>query len=92
MSDLNNVKAMLQSAREGVITVVFDKINDGGRRVMECTLNTELSNHNVPEVLEQRSDNEHIVVWCIDKNAWRSFRVDTLVEWYVGSPVKGETV
>ena len=79
------INGFVDAAKQGVVTVVFDKINDGGRRVMPCTLNTELSNHNVPEILEQREkESEHLVVWCLDKEAWRSFRVDTLVEWYVG--------
>ena len=82
----NNVKRLIEAARDGVITVIFDKINDGGRRIMPCTLNAELSNHNVPEILEQRDESDNIVVWCIDKQAWRSFRVDTLVDWYVGNP------
>ena len=82
----NNVKRLIEAARDGVITVIFDKINEGGRRVMPCTLNSELSNHNVPEILEQRDESDNIVVWCIDKQAWRSFRVDTLVDWYVGNP------
>ena len=81
------IDGFIKAAREGLVTVVFDKINDGGRRVMPCTLNPKLSNHNVPEILEQREkESEHLVVWCLDKEAWRSFRVDTLVEWYKGQP------
>lgn len=80
------VKGLTDALRNGVVTVVFDKINDGGRRVMPCTLNSVLSEHNVPEVLEQREDNDHLVVWSIDKKAWRSFRSNTLVEWFEGTP------
>ena len=83
-----DVKELLAAAKEGLITVVFDKINDGGRRVMECTLNPDLSNHNVPEIIEQKDDNDHLVVWCTDKEGWRSFRVETLVEWWVGDKTK----
>lgn len=78
------INGFVDAAKQGVVTVVFDKINDGGRRVMPCTLNTELSNHNVPEILEQQETGDNLVVWSIDKQAWRSFRVNTLVEWYVG--------
>lgn len=83
----NTVKGLTKALREGVVTVVFDKINDGGRRVMPCTLNSVLSNHNVPEIIEQREDSDHLVVWCLDKEGWRSFRASTLVEWYVGDDV-----
>jgi hypothetical protein len=81
------IDGFVDTAKKSVVTVVFDKINDGGRRIMPCTLNSELSNHNVPEVLEQREkESDHLVVWAVDKEAWRSFRIDTLVEWYEGQP------
>ncbi len=80
------INGFINAAKEGIVTIEFDKINDGGRRVMPCTLNTVLSNHNVPEILDQREDSDHLVVWCIDKEAWRSFRVSTLVKWYEGPP------
>lgn len=77
------IKGFIDAAKKGVVTVEFTKIDTGELRVMPCTLNPELSNHNVPEILEQREDNEHIVVWSLDKNAWRSFRVETVIDWYV---------
>lgn len=80
------IKGFIDAAKKGVVTVEFNKIDTGELRVMPCTLNTELSNRNVQEVLEQREDNEHLVVWCIDKDAWRSFRVETVVRWYEGYP------
>jgi len=78
------IKGLTTALKEGVVTVVFDKINEGGRRVMPCTLNVELSKHNVPEILEQREESANLVVWCLDKEGWRSFRADTLVEWFKG--------
>lgn len=80
------INGFMAAAKKGVVTVEFNKIDTGELRVMPCTLNTELSNHNVQEILEQREENEHIAVWCLDKDAWRSFRVDTLVRWYEGYP------
>lgn len=81
------IKGFVEAAKKGVVTVEFNKINDGGLRIMPCTLNTELSDHNVPEVLEQReNESSHLVVWCLDKTAWRSFRVDTVIKWYEGYP------
>lgn len=82
----NSIKGFTEAAKKGVVTVEFTKIDTGDLRVMPCTLNTELSNHNVPEILEQREDNEHLVVWAMDKSAWRSFRVNTLIKWYEGYP------
>ena len=79
-----NIKGFTKAARKGVVTVEFTKIDSGEIRVMPCTLNAELSHHNVPEIIEQREDNDHLVVWALDKEAWRSFRVSTLVQWYEG--------
>jgi len=80
------MKGFTDAAREGMVTVEFTKIDTGELRVMPCTLNVELSGHNVPEILEQREDNDHIVVWCLDKEGWRSFRRETVITWYKGAP------
>jgi hypothetical protein len=80
------MNGFVKAARDGVVTVEFKKIDTGELRVMPCTLNRELSNHNVPEILEQKENNDHLVVWALDKNAWRSFRVETVVKWYEGYP------
>lgn len=74
------------AARKGVVTVEFTKIGTGERRVMPCTLNRELSENNVPEELEQHAASEHYAVWALDKSAWRSFRVNTVTNWYEGYP------
>ena len=79
-------KGFTKAAQAGVVTVEFTKIGTGELRVMPCTLNVELSGHNVPEILEQREDNDHLVVWCLDKEAWRSFRTETVIKWYEGYP------
>jgi len=75
-----------KAAVNGPVTVEFNKIDTGELRVMPCTLNRELSENNVPEVLEQRENNDHFVVWSLDKKAWRSFRTSTVVRWYEGYP------
>ena len=81
-----SIKGFTKAALDGVVTVEFNKIDTGELRIMPCTLNRELSGNNVPEVLEQREEGDHLVVWCLDKDAWRSFRVETLVKWYEGYP------
>lgn len=86
MKSYSKIDGFIKAAQEGIVTVEFNKINNGGLRVMPCTLNVELSGHNVPEILEQREDSDHLVVWCLDKEGWRSFRSETLVKWYRGSP------
>lgn len=82
----NSIEGFIEAAKKGVVTVEFNKIDTGELRVMPCTLNTTLSDHNVQEILEQREESDHLVVWAIDKDAWRSFRVSTLIRWYEGYP------
>jgi hypothetical protein len=81
------VKGFIEKARKGVVTVEFRKIDTGELRVMPCTLNRVISGEKVPEVFEQREDNDYIVVWCLDKEDWRSFRVNTVEKWYEGYPI-----
>jgi hypothetical protein len=76
----------LEAAKKGVVTVEFNKIDTGELRVMPCTLNTEISNGKVQDVVEQKSDNDHFAVWSLDKEAWRSFRTSTVIRWYNGYP------
>ncbi len=81
-----DMKGFTKAAQAGIVTVEFTKIDTGELRVMPCTLNPELSGHNVPEILEQREESDHLVVWCLDKEGWRSFRTETVITWYEGSP------
>lgn len=89
MSEHTTIAGFVDAAKKGVVTVEFTKIDTGELRVMPCTLNSELSNHNVPEILEQKEESDHLVVWSMDKDAWRSFRVNTMIKWYEGSPTNG---
>lgn len=64
---------------KNVATVTFTK-NDGTSRDMICTLREDM----LPVVTEQaektprKSNPDVLPVWDIEKNAWRSFRVDTV--------------
>jgi acylphosphatase len=82
-----DMTGFVRAAQDGAVTVVFKKIYDGEIRTMPCTLNRELSKGNVPELIEQKDASDNIAVWALDKDAWRSFRVDTVLEWYKGYPV-----
>jgi hypothetical protein len=86
MNEHTTIAGFVTAAKLGVVTVEFTKIDTGELRIMPCTLNSELSNHNVPEILEQQESSDHLVVWSLDKDSWRSFRVNTLVKWYEGYP------
>lgn len=79
-----DVQKFLESAREGIVTVEFTKIDTGELRVMPCTLKAEMLPSNL-EIKSQKTSNDHLVVWAMDKEAWRSFRVNTVVRWYKGT-------
>ena len=69
--------------RKQDVTVTFTK-KDGSQRVMRCTLRPEA----LPEMItestrtstERRESDSTIAVWDLDLGAWRSFRLDSLVE------------
>jgi hypothetical protein len=69
---------LLEALNNHECTVTFTKVN-GETRVMPCTLKEDI----VPKVEHKgtKKPNESVVsVWCTDKNEWRSFRVDNVVD------------
>lgn len=84
---MKNPDKFLKAAQAGIVTVIFEKINNGGTRIMECTLSPDLIPTETKIIsLNQHADNDHIAVWAFDRNAFRSFRVNTVTEWYEGKP------
>lgn len=70
--------------KDTVVTVNFKK-KDNTKRKMICTLNEEY----LPEVQEIDSDTpkrtktespEAIAVWDLEKQSWRSFRIDSIID------------
>ena len=60
--------------------VIFNKI-DGTQRIMVCTLQqSQLPDQiDVEEYISERRANEEVLaVWDLEKNAWRSFRIDKI--------------
>jgi hypothetical protein len=82
----NNEKAnLLEALQKGQVTVTFTKIDTGEIRVMPCTLNKALLEANgiTNKVNYSSASMEAYPVWALDKNAWRSFRLDTVEGWEV---------
>lgn len=72
---------IINTLRSDVVEVTFNKV-DGERRVMPCTLKAEFIPDFTEEkvAVEKRSANETVVrAYAIDKQAWRSFKVENLV-------------
>lgn len=80
-----NTEEFLNYIKENVATVEFRKIGTDELRVMPCTLNPDVMGTSTTEV-NQQAENEHLVVWSVDKDNWRSFRVETVERWYAGYP------
>ena len=73
-----NRDEILTALKKGITTVVFTKV-DGSQRTMNCTLNSRY----LPEQKEtdgKGKSGASISVWDTDKNAWRSFRVDSVLK------------
>jgi hypothetical protein len=83
-TDIANRKKMLKSfLSHNKVQVTFTKVN-GDTRIMNCTLNEDL----IPVKLDKsvyepknKADNPNtIAVYDLDKNAWRSFRIENIIE------------
>lgn len=78
-----NRNAMLADLSENICNVTFEKI-DGTVRDMRCTLIpsyilTEQTKTHVP----RKQNDEVLAVWDLDKNSWRSFRLDSVINYNV---------
>lgn len=83
--DTSERSNLLNALKRGEVSVVFRKIDTDEIRVMPCTLNsTLLEANNVKCGVETiNPESEHFAVWALDKDAWRSFRLSTVVSWEV---------
>jgi WYL_2, Sm-like SH3 beta-barrel fold len=75
----DEIKSLLES---GVCEVTFTKL-DGTQRVMPCTLKQDV----IPAATKadaasqkrvRELNNQVLIAWATDKNAWRSFRVESV--------------
>lgn len=66
--------------QNGELDVKFVK-KDGTDRSMRCTLKEDLLPKKVSDVLpEPKTPNPDVLkVWDLEKNAWRSFRFDSII-------------
>jgi hypothetical protein len=80
-SELQDRTSLLADLHTNVVTVTFTK-KDGSERVMRCTLQDEfLPAQDVKDIKEGKVRNkteEVVAVWDLEKEAWRSFRLDSI--------------
>lgn len=73
---------LLEKLRDRVCEVTFTKVN-GEVRTMPCTLRKDLVpayERKTPVKEATEKESATLSVWCIDKQAWRSFRVDSVTD------------
>ena len=63
-----NDKEILKALYEGVVTIVFEKIDTKEIRTMPCTLNNEISNQSLK--IKRYASNDTIVCYGLDVKAW----------------------
>lgn len=78
------MKPLVDSLYKGIVTVVFEKIDTGEIRTMPCTLNKEI--HKQSMEIKGYSSPDTVIMYALDKQAWRDVRINTIVEWYEGMP------
>lgn len=72
---------LTDALHKGEVIVEFKKVN-GELRSMPCTLRSDLLPP-APKLVEPAPARKHsdatVSVWCTDKQAWRSFRIDSVI-------------
>ena len=77
-------KKIVDALKKGVVTVVFEKLDTGETRIMPCTLNNDISETEM--IIKEYSSPDTLIMWALDKKAWRDVRVNTIIDWYEGYP------
>ena len=80
-----NTIAIVDALKKGVVTVVFEKLDTGELRTMPCTLNQEIHKQSI-DIKKYDPNSDVIIMYALDKKAWRDVRVNTIREWYNGYP------
>lgn len=83
--NITEKKNLLDALKRTTVQVTFKKIDSDEIRVMPCTLNKDIlekveANGSVTNI---NLESDHFAVWSLDKDAWRSFRLNTVVSWEV---------
>ena len=78
------MKDLIDALRKDIVTVVFEKIDTGEIRIMPCTLNNDI--HKQKITIGNYTSPDVILMYALDKQAWRDVRINTIKEWYIGMP------
>ena len=80
---------LVEGLKNNLMTVKFVKLN-GDERTIDCTLHESILPEKpisgYPNTIKKKENQDVLSVWDIDKDGWRSFRLDSIKEFKV---VKG---
>jgi len=85
MTQQTSVDSIRSTLKSNICKVVFTKKN-GDLREMMCTLRDDIVVPHEKTTDRVKEVNEEVLaVWDCEKNAWRSFRVDSIIDVFVHS-------
>lgn len=84
---MTNKKDLKKLLSEHIVKVTFNK-KDGTERVMSCTLHKDyLPAVEQKENKKTKKENDNVLpVWDLDKQAFRSFRIESLKDYKILEP------
>lgn len=77
----NHKETLRNMLKDQILNVTFVK-KDGTERTMKCTLKADLlpAQTDLEEAVQKKKPSEEsIAVWDLEKEAWRSFRFDSII-------------
>lgn len=75
--DIMTREEIVEILKENTVTVSFTKV-DGTVRDMRCTLQEQFLPEKTSEGSGRKPNDSVVAVWDLDKESWRSFRVDSV--------------
>lgn len=82
-----DIKSLKTTLKESVVNIRFTKV-DGTERKMQCTLKEselpKVEKTNEPK-REKKPNEEVLAVWDLEKKAFRSFRLDSVIDFSVAT-------
>ena len=77
--DMDFRETVVTDLKHNVCDIVFTKTN-GEERIMRCTLMEKFLPETKDHYTTKKENLEVVPVWDLEKNAWRSFRLDSVIK------------
>lgn len=78
-------QSLKEILKNNIVDVCFTKV-DGSKRQMKCTLKEDILPVYQATINSKKEENEGVLpVWDIEKNSFRSFRLDCLLSYTIST-------